>query len=478
MASLPNVPRTLQLVAPDSRTNPKRPVTKRKQAIMTPQTNPWHRARTSDASAASEAGSSDTAPQRAAWPPPDPTHRNLVAFLASLSEANSVAFAYLHKGAPYPGTALFEAKDEVKGCGARWVPNARAGEEGQPRGWWSAESVAAVEKLLALPTMTVQTRYGKSYEKNQWIPSCDPDGFTATTVAALDIQSTLWSFRAYESRCATAAVADQRATKEERERALRNSDLHIPPDEDKTVEILRCSPYFVDWRFVDCASTCCANSNLGPHNGLSHALRVLRGLRFNLLEPTGTEGCLGGVRISKAEREREECAIAYRDRAKRVAKRTSANRQAASGSATDVVVHTKGVVVASGTGTTAVPTDTEWEALREERARSDHQVARANRAHIAEYRPTVCLRCKCELWEQFMECSCALDNTWRRCIVCNVAYNDTQRCACPTATSDTIAAVDWETQQAAVQRVVAERMDVDLAPWSRGSWWQPYASNA
>ena len=420
---------------------------------MTPQTSPWHRARPSDASAASETASSDAAPQRAAWPPPDPTHRELVAFLASSSEIDEV-LVYLRKGPPYPGTALFEAKEQVKGCGARWVPNARAGEEGEPRGWWSAESVMAVEKLLALPKMSVQTRYGKSYEKAQWTPSLHNDSLIMMQI----VKKTLRDFRAYESRRAAAAVADQLAAKQRRDEALRSSDLCIPPDDVKTVETLRCSPYFVDWNSLDGVSICCTNSNLGPHDGVSHAQRVLRGLRLDLLEPTGNESCLGGVRISKAEREREECTIAYRNRSNRRVQRSLAEDEAIASDATNAIVNTNVAMFGSGIGMIALPTDAEWEAMREQYARSHHQPTWNNTIKVPEYRPTICLRCETELLEQFMECSCKVDSRWKRCTVCSAAYNAEQRCACPIAGASD--AVDWEAQQATIRRVLTERTEV------------------
>ena len=191
---------------------------------------------------------------------------------------------------------------------------------------------------------------------------------------------------------------------------------------------------------------------------MSHAQRVLRGLRLDLLEPTGNESCLGGVRISKAEREREECTIAYRNRSNRRVQRSLAEDEAIASDATNAIVNTNVAMFGSGIGMIALPTDAEWEAMREQYARSHHQPTWNNTIKVPEYRPTICLRCETELLEQFMECSCKVDSRWKRCTVCSAAYNAEQRCACPIAGASD--AVDWEAQQATIRRVLTERTEV------------------
>lgn len=356
---------------------------------------------------------------------------------------------YLMRGAPYRGTSLFLAKEDIKELGGKWLPNPlkidKEAKDGIARGWWSAPSETELAALIRMPRTDERGR-------RSW---------TALDVPEQSHDTIVFLMREFEAGEREKDELSRKALEKERDaknkaKAAASNSLEVPPDADADIDEL-FKMYSIVWTPVMAVASS-RSGDLGPHTGISSVRRTLRALRHRVC--TTEEVRSGEYKSDEAKRLKQRSASGDAD----------ASGEAAGPSYTDYTrvplrnAFSGCYMFGNGPGMILLPTAREWETISAE-------VHSENTGGVAGYvdvpvkwttAETWCTSCVSEIDVQFGDCSCMKEDlVWWWCTVCLHAYSDIQACRCKQP--DEWTAHQQKTRQEADRRMEKAERDLEVA---------------
>lgn len=324
---------------------------------------------------------------------------------------------YLMRGPPFKGTHDKNYKSSIKEHGLEYIKNSEFVEgsfNGQKFGWWSAHDTKELKAVLTMAR--------KHNGDRAWSP-CDLDD-----IAMSFVDSLLEQYGEYKKEKEEKARQEEEERRKAKEKALgRGSGVYC---EDLMVDIQSIAEYmkaggYPDWEYdraLIASSAACAA--LGPMTP-THAIRVRRGLRFNLITPKQVHLGQWDTDATIAMRKREEAADANNKR-----QRDASNLESKE------VEKRKALELRAKNAVQVLQRDDEMEV--EKLPIDDYEQTRpswmTDKCHLyvmvdTSLKDTACGECGVEIHEQFMDCGCTL-RAWKKCVKCLSAYCDEQRCQC------------------------------------------------
>lgn len=320
---------------------------------------------------------------------------------------------FLMRGPPFRGIHDKQYKASIKEAGLQWLknPDFVEGEwgTGQRFGWYVAHDIKELKAVLSMAR--------KVDGERAWSP-CDMDEIATRAVNELmDQHAEVKRKKDDEMRV---AEEERRKAKEQalgRGSGMQQADL--PHDIQAIAEYMAVGGY-PDWKYdreLIASSAACAA--LGPITP-THAIRVRRGLRFNIITPKQ-------VHLGQWD---SDAVIAMRKRENAVTLASKRHREAMN-MEQEEESKLKALKKKAETATRVLKRDDEMEVVE------DNSMTSADAASGVKYYPmkdtalrlTECAACKTIIHEQFMDCGC-IARWWKKCEDCLQAYSDVQRCRC------------------------------------------------
>jgi len=336
---------------------------------------------------------------------------------------------YLMRGPPFKGTHDKGYKIAIKDLGLRWLknPNFVEGEwgSGQRFGWYVAHDVKELKSALTMPR--------KIDGERAWSP-CDIGDVSMRLVDELIERHA--EEKAHKNEAMRKAEDERRHAKEialGRGSGMMQADL--PQDIEKIRQYMTDGG-FPDWEYdrdlIASSSTCAALGPVTPTN----AIRVVRGLRFNIITP---------AQVAKGQWD-SDAVIARRKRENEAAL-TSKRRLEAMNMEQQEEANLKKLKIKAERATSVLKRDDEMETDEQGVTASSETVTITNAecGYIdTSLLYTACKDCGSEIHEQFMDCGCEMVmRLWEKCKTCRYAFSDAQTCECvPTNAEIELSAVD------------------------------------
>lgn len=318
--------------------------------------------------------------------------------------------AYIASGPPYFGKSEFKDMAVIKKAGGRW---------GGSRKMWKADDESSLKALI---------------ETDKWMPDGADGRFVLMAMRVNEDKRR--ADRQQKEAAGREAAAKKKAsqpTAEDVEKQQRK-EANIP--DDKPDEIKRL---WDEYQITPEMLRTVLNWELGPKGAKSDALRTLCGLGFKLITK---EEVWCGVRNES------RCAANARRMKQEAAARESAKRKDAPTQVTSKVAKvakvTKAAKVAKAEAAPKKPMNPySKESIQQLWALEPQEEASNPTSIINTFQPkwvpdAVCLECKQQVTDQFMDCHC-LEAVWVRCSACGgkCRTDDTRKangeCLCPLA---------------------------------------------
>lgn len=344
----------------------------------------------------------------------------LVAFLKSfdVEDDENLLFGreYLLRGPPFKGKHDKHYKQSLKDLGLRWLPNPESvqGDYNIAFGWYVAHDVKELKTVLNMPR--------KMDGERAWMP-CDMDEFQARAVDELvDKHAEFRKEREEQSRAAEDARRKAKNEALGRGNGVYEADL---PHDIETIREYMVSGGFPDWEYnreLIASSAGCAA--LGPVTH-TNAIRVIRGLRFNVITP---------AQVARGQWE-SDAVIAKRKRDNETSAERQRQRDEASTEEREEA-NLKRLKAKAERATQVLQRDDEINRPEEMDVEEVKQAAFLPKNYVykladTSLKTTTCHDCHVMLDEQFMDCLCTT-RFWTKCSTCLVGFCKTQPCACAT----------------------------------------------
>lgn len=320
---------------------------------------------------------------------------------------------YLLRGPPFKGTHDKNYKVAIKDTGCKWMknPDFVEGEwgSGQRFGWYVAHDTKELKAVLTLPR--------KIDGERAWSP-CDLEDVSMRYVDELIDRHT-------EHKCEKEEKLRkaEEERRKEKERALGRgigaSQADLPHDIQAIKDYMTAGG-FPDWEYDrDIIASSAPAAHLGPMTP-THALRVRRGLRHNIITP---------AQVARAQWESDET-IRKREREEAHAEAKKRKAEAASLEVREEE-KLKRLKARAYRATRVLQRDDDIQTDEVDDATAadiPHIIVSNYVLKDSTLKSTVCHMCATEIHEQFMDCTCTW--IWKQCKQCLYAFCDNQECRC------------------------------------------------
>lgn len=335
---------------------------------------------------------------------------------------------YLLRGPPYRGTHARDTKESIKELGATWMKNPLKLDEVHNDvafGWFGTTSEKVLVDLIRMPQITQKRRKYHSpppwkacacdepIEESvpQWMPLEVPEK-SHEMIVVLILQHDNHVRSLLESQAKAAAAASD-SKERDRQNTQRMND--IPADTVADIaEIARRFNIVWNNEMSADASRCTA---LGPHSGISSCRRAMRALMYDICS---SDEIVSGMYA----KERRAHNVVLRKKV--------VDEYGVDSSQVDVGSASTGCYMfGNGKGMLAVPTDRQWETIRQAFQNAEYaRIATGQTlSKCTKVCDTWCTSCTSLVTEQFGDCSC-LNVNWQWCDSCRSAFNTDQDCGC------------------------------------------------